>query len=66
MRRPNRLYGFYENLRQIHMTHFPDWRFGQLVENFRSWLKNYKNVDIFYSEENELIDYLKEFAGGVK
>ena len=33
MRNPNRLYKFYDKLRAIHMTQFPDMRFGQLMYN---------------------------------
>jgi hypothetical protein len=36
MRDPNRLYKFYENLRDIHITYFPDWRFGQFIYNFQN------------------------------
>ena len=33
MRDAYRLYKFYEELREIHMKYFPDWRFGQMISN---------------------------------
>lgn len=63
MRDVNRLYGFYDELMKIHMTHFLDWRFGQLIYNFVYWLKEYKKVDdIFYIEEVAMLRYINEFA----
>lgn len=62
MRNPNRLYDFYDQLIQIHKQSFPDLRFGQLMCNFFSWLQSSKERDCFYIEENEMIEYLKEYA----
>lgn len=62
MRNPDRLYSFYDSLREIHMENFPDWRFGQLIYNFRNWLIYVKDVDCFFPEESSMIDYFKEFA----
>ena len=42
MRNPNRLDNFYFQLREIHKTQFPDWRFGQLMSNFFGWLYSEK------------------------
>ena len=66
MRNPDRLYSFYDSLREIHMENFPDWRFGQLINNFMSWLWVVKKVDCFFPEESDMIDYFKEFAEYVK
>lgn len=63
MRDPNRLFNFYNELCRLHMTYQPDIRFGQFVYNFNSWLKEYKHIDIFFPEENEMIIYLKEYCG---
>ena len=65
MRDPNRLYGFYSELQRIHITHFPDWRFGQFMSNFLGWIKQTKGVDFFFVEESKMIDYLHEFAGEI-
>ena len=63
MRDPNRLDNFYFQLREIHKTQFPDWRFGQLMSNFFSWLYETKKIDLFFPEEDKMLDYFKEFAG---
>lgn len=57
MRDPNRLDGFYEELKQIHKENFPDWRFGQFIMNFLSW-----NGDPFYLEEDRFITRIKEYV----
>lgn len=55
MRNPNRLYGFYDKLREIHMKQVPDWRFGQFISNI------FQDRDIFYLEENEMIEIIEEY-----
>ena len=64
MRDPNRLYSFYDRLREIHMTYFPDLRFGQLINNVLDWYYSKNKRDIFFPEEDEMIqifeDYVKE------
>lgn len=62
MRDVNRLYDFYEELRNIHMTNFPDWRFGQWCSNFFGWLMSEKKIDLFFPEEDEMIKYAQEYA----
>ena len=62
MRNPNRLYDFYDEMRDIHMKSFPDWRFGQLMSNFFGWLMSEKKRDLFFPEEDEMIGYFREFA----
>ena len=62
MRNPNRLYSFYDEMRDIHAKSFPDWRFGQLMSNFFGWLMSEKKKDLFFPEEDEMIGYFKEFA----
>lgn len=63
MRDVNRLYGFYNELMKIHIENFPDWRFGQLVNNFERWLQATKRIDdIFYIEEDAMLRYIDEFV----
>lgn len=57
MRDPNRLYGFYNKLQEIHMKYVPDWRFGQLLNNI------FGSEDIFYLEEDALIKRVEEYFG---
>ncbi len=63
MRNPNRLDGFYETLKEIHKTHFPDWRFGQLMSNFIAWLSAERRIDMFFPEEDVMINLFREWVG---
>jgi len=62
MRNPNRLDDFYNELKRIHKKSFPDMRFGQLMSNFFGWLYSEKKRDCFFPEEDEMIEYLREYA----
>lgn len=62
MRNPNRLYGFYDELCDIHIKYFPDWRFGQLCSNFFRWLMLEKKLDLFFPEEEDMIKYIREYS----
>lgn len=62
MRNPERLDGFYDELKNIHKQYFTDWRFGQLCSNFFGWLYEKKKLDLFFPEENEMLEYLKEYV----
>ena len=62
MRDPNRLDIFYDELKTIHKRSFPDWRFGQLCSNFFGWLASEKKKDLFFPEEDQTIEYIKEYA----
>ena len=66
MRDPNRLDNFYTELCQIHKEYFPDWRFGQLCSNFFGWLMQEKGVDLFFPEENKMINYIIEYRDTFK
>lgn len=67
MRDVNRLYGFYNELMKIHMENFPDWRFGQLVDNLEQWMRNVKSYDdLFYIEEDAMLRYINEFVEAIK
>jgi len=63
MRDPKRLDSFYDELKRIHKEKVPDWRFGQLMSNFFGWLHSVKKVDLFFPEENKMLEYLKEYFG---
>ena len=58
----DRLDGFYDVLRDVHKEHFPDWRFGQLMTNFLSWVYSEKKRDPFFPEEDEMLEYIKEYG----
>lgn len=62
MRNPNRLDKFYDEMREIHKKSFPDLRFGQLMSNFFGWLHSVKGKDLFFPEEEDMIEYFREYA----
>lgn len=62
MRNPNRLYDFYRELQTIHIEYFPDWRFAQLFCNIQAKYYEEKKGDIFYIEEDKMIEYIREYA----
>ncbi len=66
MRDPKRLDGFYDELKKIHQTHFPDWRFGQFCSNFFGWLMTEKGKDLWFPEEGEMLEYIREYSTNVK
>lgn len=65
MRDPNRLYKFYENLRDMHMAYLPDWRFGQFILNFTGWYYAKYKKDIFYIEDDKILKIFREFFDDV-
>ena len=62
MRNLDRLDIFYDELKKIHKEYFPDWRFGQWCSNFFGWLGSEKKVDLFFPEEDEMLEYVKEYV----
>ena len=65
MRDTNRLYNFYNKIRENHMK-LPDWRFGQFIMNFMGWYYEKYKRDCFYIEEDEMIKYIEEFVDEVR
>ena len=66
MRNPERLDAFYAELCRIHKEYFPDWRFGQLCSNFFGWLGYTEKVDLFYPEEDKMLEYLIDYVNSLK
>lgn len=60
MRDVNRIDPFLQKLGKIWKENCPDWRFGQLIFNVERVMKTH-GEDIFYKEEDELLDYIKKF-----
>lgn len=55
----NRIDPFLQELGTIWKEQCPDWRFGQLMFNvYRVMLTH--NTDLFYMEEDELLDYIRD------
>lgn len=63
MRDVNRIKEFTDEFAEIRADEFPDWRFGQLMNNFLSWLSSYKKTDCFFPEEKEMMELFREYAG---
>lgn len=61
MRNPNRLDTFYNELKELHKQYIPDWRFGQFCYNFMAWLMTEKKIDVFFPEEDKMLEYIKEY-----
>ena len=64
MRDPKRLDNFYDEFKKIHKKYWPDMRFGQLCSNFFGWLYQTHKVDLFFPEEDRMLEYLNEYATG--
>lgn len=62
MRDPNRLDSFYEELRKLHKENFPDWRFGQLIENVLERMFVKDKVNPFFVEDDNMLQYFKNFC----
>ena len=62
MRDANRLNGFYDELKRIHIEYFPDWRFGQFMSNFFGWMFKVHKRDPFFPEEKDMLKLLMEFV----
>ena len=62
MRDPNRLDKFYEEFKEIHKKYAPNQRFGQFCSNFFGWVVSKKKKDIFFPEDDKMLEYLKEYV----
>ena len=65
MRAPNRLDSFYHELNELHKEFCPDTRFGQLMIGFSYWIKAVKDHDGFYTEEDEMLEFLREYLSEI-
>lgn len=60
MRDPKRIDKFCDELKTIwHCV--PDWRFGQLMSNMLGAYVTEKKRDIFFPEEDELMEFFKKY-----
>lgn len=62
MRAINRIEPFMNELLKIWKL-VPDWRFGQLVENFKRFARV---EDLFYIEDDKMLEVLKQFKKELK
>lgn len=59
MRDPKRIDEFCDELKALWHT-VPDWRFGQLMSNVLGEVYVKENRDIFFIEDDEMLDDIKE------
>ena len=57
MRSKERIKPFLEKIEE-YWNEVPDWRFGQLISNFASWLGR---RDIFFIEEDEFLELMDKY-----
>lgn len=60
MRDPNRIDKFCRILAQ-YWHRVPDWRFGQLISNVLGAYASENKRDIFFPEDQELLDYFDKY-----
>lgn len=63
MRNPDRLDTFYEEIKELHKTTYPDWRIMQFWLNFMGWIASEKRIDPFFPEDGQMIEFLREYLG---
>lgn len=62
MRPAERLDSFYYRLKRVHKKQFQDWRFGQFMSNVIQWIALEKKKDIWFPEEDEMINMIEEYG----
>ena len=62
MRDINRLDKSYDELKEIHKKNFPMWRFGQMIVNVLADWQAKTKMDIFFPEEDEMIQIFKDYV----
>ena len=60
MRNPERLDGFYAELKYIHKKYCPDWRFGQMMVNVLGKMQT-QGRDPFFPEEDDMIVFFEKY-----
>lgn len=61
MRKAERLDDFYAEKCRLHKKYLPDFRVGQLDSSFYGWLMNTKGKDLFFPEDDDMIDLFREY-----
>lgn len=60
MRDPKRINAFCAELAKM-WRRVPDWRFGQLMSNLLGAYVSEKRRDIFFPEDDELLDFFRQY-----
>lgn len=59
MRDPNRIKPFCDELAEL-WSRYPDLRFGQIMSNIARYVQMEHRKDMFYMEEDELMEVIRE------
>lgn len=62
MRDASRIFPLYNFLAKVHLENFPDWRFGQFIDNFKDWYGR----DLFYLEDDVIEEKMTRFVTAMK
>ena len=65
IRDSNRIDEFCQELATLWKNHYPDMRFGQFVLNLYTYISNNAR-DMFFVEDQQMMQYIKEFCGEEK
>lgn len=60
MRDPNRIKPFCDEFAELWSKH-PDLRFGQIMSNIARYMQMEHRQDMFFMEEDELMQVIKEY-----
>ena len=61
MRDPKRIDKFMNILTGLWKT-FPDWRFGQMIENFFRFVRSETGIeDMYYVEDDKMLELLNDY-----
>lgn len=61
MRDPERIDWFCKVLHDQWKQRIPDWRFGQFMSNFFGYVAAETKRDIFFLEDDKMLDFLNKF-----
>jgi hypothetical protein len=62
MRDPKRLDSFYEYVREMHETYFPEKSFAYLMLDLIFWYSSIEKRDIFFPEEDDMKEIINKYV----
>ena len=64
MRDPDRIRPFCDEFAEL-WSNYPDLRFGQIMINIARYMQLERRSDIFFTEDDAMMDILREYLGKV-
>ena len=58
------IYLCYMHIAKDHGENHPEWRIGQLMNNFEHWLNAEHGIDIFYLDDERFVTLLELYLKG--